>query len=161
MESTAIKIAGGANSAKCCHCYRLSTICLLEDCAPSLSTDMSRHYHRGPDNSPIIGRAAFRGGHPFEHRDVLAPGLACPSLDHHGLSLGGKNRSRSSCRDSAHRHHRWDKAVAKRREGVFWAVPLSRCLSLSLLLPPGAACASLTSLAGWSALVFAWKESPR
>ena len=44
--------------------------------------------HRGPDNSPIIGRAAFRGGHPFEHRDVLAPGLACPSLDHHGLSAG-------------------------------------------------------------------------
>ena len=41
-------------------------------------------------NSPIIGRAAFRGGHPFEHRDVLAPGLACPSLDHHGLSLQGK-----------------------------------------------------------------------
>ena len=39
-------------------------------------------------NSPIIGRAAFRGGHPFEHRDVLAPGLACPSLDHHGLSAG-------------------------------------------------------------------------
>ena len=47
MESTAIKIAGGANSAKSCHCYRLSTICLLEDCAPSLSTEMSRHYHRG------------------------------------------------------------------------------------------------------------------
>ena len=39
-------------------------------------------------NSPIIGRAAFCGGHPFEHRDVLAPGLACPSLDHHGLSAG-------------------------------------------------------------------------
>ena len=80
------------------------------------------------------------------------------------VSLRGKNRSRSSCRDSAHRHHRWDKAVAKRREGVFWAVPLSRRLSLSLLLPPGAACASLTSLAGcWretAALVFAWKESP-
>ena len=43
----AIKIAGGANSAKCCPCYRLSTICLLEACAPSLSTEMSRHYHRG------------------------------------------------------------------------------------------------------------------
>ena len=82
-------------------------------------------------NSPIIGRAAFRGGHPFEHRDVLAPGLACPSLDHHGLSLRGKNRSRSWCRDSAHRHHRWDKAVAKRRErgrflgGASISVPLS------------------------------------
>ena len=76
--------------------------------------------------SPIIGRAAFCGGHPFEHRDVLAPGLACPSLDHHGLSLRGKNRSRSSCRDSAHRHHRWDKAVAKRRERAF----SGRCLYL-------------------------------
>ena len=131
-------------------------------CPLTINRDVTGASH----NSPIIGRAAFRGGHPFQHRDVLAPGLACPSLDHHGLSaLGGKNRSRSSCRDSAHRHHRWDKAVAKRREGVFWAVPLSRCLSLSLLLPPGAACASLTSLAGcWretAALVFAWKESPR
>ena len=120
-------------------------------------------------NLPIIGRAAFCGGHPFEHRDVLAPGLACPSLDHHGLSLRGKNRSRSWCRDSAHRHHRWDKAVAKRRErGRFLggaSLGASECLSLSLLLPPGAACASLTSLAGcWretAALVFAWKESPR
>ena len=86
---------------------------------------------------------------------------------HHWITMvslcRGKNRSRSWCRDSAHRHHRWDKAVAKRREGVFWAVPLS--VPLSLLLPPGAACASLTSLAGcWretAALVFAWKESPR
>ena len=116
-------------------------------------------------NSPIIGRAAFRGGHPFEHRDVLAPGLACPSLDHHGLSLRGKNRSRSSCRDSAHRHHRWDKAVAKRRERGRFLGGASISVPLSLLLPPGAACASLTSLAGcWretAALVFAWKESPR
>ena len=84
-------------------------------------------------NSPIIGRAAFRGGHPFEHRDVLAPGLACPSLDHHGLSaLGGKNRSRSSCRDSAHRHHRCDKAVAKRGERGRFLGGASECLSRCL-----------------------------
>ena len=44
------------------------------------------------------------------------------------VSLRGKNRSRSSCRDSAHRHHRWDKAVAKRRERAFSGRCLSRCL---------------------------------
>ena len=52
------------------------------------------------------------------------------------VSLRGKNRSRSWCRDSAHRHHRWDKAVAKRREGVFWAVPLSASLGASESSPP-------------------------
>ena len=165
----AIKIAGGANSAKCCHCFVIAS-------QPFVFSRIVPHHHYQPRchatitgashiNSPIIGRAAICGGHPFEHRDVLAPGLACPSLDHHGLSLRGKNRSRSSCRDSAHRHHRWDKAVAKRRERGRFLGGASISVPLSLLLPPGAACASLTSLAGcWretAALVFAWKESPR
>ena len=115
-------------------------------------------------NSPIIGRAAFRGGHPFEHRDVLAPGLACPSLDHHGLSAGERTdldrRAETLLTGTTGGTKRWQSG-----ERAFSGRCLSRCLSVSLLLPPGAACASLTSLAAcWretAALVFAWKESPR
>ena len=48
------------------------------------------------------------------------------------VSLRGKNRSRSWCRDSAHRHHRWDKAVAKRRERGRFLGGASECLSRCL-----------------------------
>ena len=119
-------------------------------------------------NSPIIGRAAFRGGHPFQHRDVLAPGLACPSLDHHGLSAGERTdldrRAETLLTGTTGGTKRWQSGE-RAFSGRCLYLGASECLSLSLLLPPGAACASLTSLAGcWretAALVFAWKESPR
>ena len=134
-------------------CYRLSTICLLEDCAPiTINRDVTP-LSQGPHITHLLSEELrFVVGTHFSIETSWPPALPA----HHWITmvslLWGERtdldrRAETLLTGTTGGTKRWQSG-----ERAFSGRCLSRCLSVSLLLPPGAACASLTSLAG------CWRE---